>query len=205
MNSAISALISAERTRNTSTALSLGSLVSFFRRARFAALGHGSFNANANCLNLTSSGQASTLPYGRRREPRFTQHAISPGIPTFERSPIACSTKSRTSAASCSTPDNFILVLDEHEQRPALLTEATRSMYRTIERRRHLIEPPFHIESHRYQTVQAADWIAGLVGRLGAIWADPQAFPQNDVFRRHFEHRLHHISRRSGVRTDSRR
>ena len=108
-------------------------------------------------------------------------------------------------ARDCDPPANFLLVLDEHEQRPALLTEATRSMFRAIERRRRLIEPPFHVESHRYQTVQAADWIAGLVGRLGAIWADPQAFPENEVFRIYFEHRLNHISRRSGVRTDPRR
>lgn len=73
----------------------------------------------------------------------------------------------------CTPPDNFLLFLNEHEQRPALLTEATRSMYRTIERRRRLIEPPFNIESHRYHTVQAADWIAGLVGRLAAVWAAP--------------------------------
>lgn len=98
-------------------------------------------------------------------------------------------------------PDNFLLALDEHEHRPALLTEAARSMYGTIERRRHLIEPPFHLESHRYQTVQAADWIAGLIGRLGAIWADPEAYPENDVFRRCFEHRLNRISRRSGIRS----
>lgn len=106
-------------------------------------------------------------------------------------------------ANDCKPPGNFLLALDEHEQRPASLTEATRRMYRTIERRRHLIEPPFHIESHRYQTIQAADWIAGLVGRLGVIWRDPQAFPENEVFRRYFEHRLNHISRRSGIRTVS--
>lgn len=73
-------------------------------------------------------------------------------------------------------------------------------MYGTDEPRRHLIEPPFHLESHRYQTVQAADWIAGLVGRLGAIWKDPSSYPENDVFRRYFEHRLNHVSRRSGIR-----
>ena len=69
------------------------------------------------------------------------------------------------------------------------------------EPRRHLIEPPFHLESHRYQTVQAADWIAGLVGRFGAIWADPEAYAENDVFRRYFEHRLNRASRRSGIRS----
>ena len=97
--------------------------------------------------------------------------------------------------------DNFIVILDEHDQRSALVTAAGRSMYGKAEPRRHLIEPPFHVESHRYQTLQAADWIAGLVGRLGAIWADPTAYPENEVFRRYFEHRVNRVSHRSGIRT----
>ena len=104
-------------------------------------------------------------------------------------------------AMDCSPSANFVLILDEHDQRSSLITEASRSMYARNERRRHLIEPPFHLESHRYQTLQAADWIAGLVGRLGAIWADPAAYHENNVFRRYFEHRLTGISRRSGIRT----
>ena len=96
---------------------------------------------------------------------------------------------------------NFIVVLDEHDQRSALITAAARSMYGRRQPRRQLIEPPFHLESHRYQTLQAADWIAGLVGRLGAIWADPAAYPENEVFRRYFEHRVNQVSRRSGIRT----
>lgn len=97
--------------------------------------------------------------------------------------------------------ESFVLILDEHILRPALLTAASRSMYaRKEHRRRHLIEPPFHLESHRYQTLQAADWIAGLVGRLGAIWADPLAYPENQVFRDYFEERLCQVSRRSGIR-----
>ena len=74
-------------------------------------------------------------------------------------------------------------------------------MYAREEPRRHLIEPPFHLESHRYQTLQVADWIAGLVGRLATAWAVPLAYPENQVFRRYFEHRLNGVSRRSGVRT----
>ena len=100
----------------------------------------------------------------------------------------------------CDPAKEFVLILDEHEQRSELLTEAAKSMYGRRERRRHLVEPPFHLESHRYQTVQAADWIAGLVGRLGAIWADPEAWPKNEPFRRYFEHRLNRVSRRSGIR-----
>ena len=74
-------------------------------------------------------------------------------------------------------------------------------MYAREEPRRHLIEPPFHLESHRYQTLQAADWIAGLVGRLAAAWADADTYPENEVFRRYFEDRLNRASHRSGVRT----
>ena len=101
----------------------------------------------------------------------------------------------------CNPSANFLLALDEHDQRAALITEISRSMYAGPERRRHLIEPLFNLESHRYQTIQAADWIAGLVGRLGAIWADPDAYPENVVFRHYFEQRLNRISRRSGIRT----
>ncbi len=63
------------------------------------------------------------------------------------------------------------------------------------------IEPQFHLGSHRYQTLQAADWIAGLVGRLGAYWADPTTDSDNQVFRQYFENRLKQVHRRSGVRT----
>jgi hypothetical protein len=100
----------------------------------------------------------------------------------------------------CVPPSNFILALDEHDQRSALITEAARSMYSAVQPRRRLIEPPFHLESHRYQTVQAADWIAGLVGRFGAFWADPEAYPENAIFMKYFEQRLHRVARRSGIR-----
>jgi len=60
-----------------------------------------------------------------------------------------------------------------------------------------------NLESHRYQTIQAADWIAALVGRLGAVWSDPESYSENGVFRRYFEHRLNRISRRSGIRQRS--
>ncbi|MGV3492084.1 MAG: DUF3800 domain-containing protein [Devosia sp.] len=101
----------------------------------------------------------------------------------------------------CHPPEHFILALDEHDQRDNLITAAARSMYGKKQPQRRLIEPPFQLESHRYQTMQAADWIAGLVGRLGAIWADPLAYPENAIHRTYFEHRLHQVTRRSGIRT----
>lgn len=99
----------------------------------------------------------------------------------------------------CDPAGSFLLVLDEHDQRSALITAAARTMYGDEPRRR-LIEPPFHLQSHRYQTLQAADWIAGLVGRLGAIWASPGEYACNEPFRRYFGYRLNRVSRRSGIR-----
>ncbi len=103
--------------------------------------------------------------------------------------------------SDCNPSDNFLLVLDEHDQRDNLITESSRSMYSADAPMRHLIEPPFQIESHRYQTMQAADWIAGLVGRLGAVWTDPKAYPENSVHRTYFEGRLNRVTRRSGIRS----
>lgn len=100
----------------------------------------------------------------------------------------------------CVPAANFVLALDEHDQRDNLITASARSMYSAHQPMRRLIEPPFQLESHRYQTMQAADWVAGLVGRLGAIWADPAAYPENAVHRTYFEHRLHQVAHRSGIR-----
>ena len=100
--------------------------------------------------------------------------------------------------------ENFVLLLGEHEQRSSLLAEAPRGMYARHGRRRHLIEPPFHLESHRYQTLQAADWTAGLVGRLGAVLTKPAAWPENVVIRRYFGRRPSLVSLRSGIRSWSR-
>ena len=103
-------------------------------------------------------------------------------------------------ARDCIPTSNFLLALDEHDQRAALITEASRNMFGGPQPRRNLIEPPFQLESHRYQTLQAADWIAGLVGRFGALWVDPDGFPENEVFRKYFHNRLHCVCRRSGLR-----
>lgn len=100
----------------------------------------------------------------------------------------------------CGPDARFLLALDEHPRRAELLTAVGRGMYGGGDPRRRLVEPPFHLESHRYQTVQAADWIAGLVGRLGAFWKEPEVWPENAVFGRYFERRLVDVQVRSGIR-----
>lgn len=101
----------------------------------------------------------------------------------------------------CDPKTEFLLILDEHDQREALVTEAATAMYNPAEPRRCLVEPPFQVESHRYQTMQAADWLAGLIGRLGAVWKAPEEYPENEIFRKYFEARINKISIRSGIRS----
>ena len=101
----------------------------------------------------------------------------------------------------CAPAGDFILALDEHPRRSEMITAVSQSMFGGDEPRRQLIEPPFHLESHRYQTIQAADWIAALVGRLGAYWEDPNAYPENEVFLKYFGVRLDRANRRSGIRS----
>lgn len=102
---------------------------------------------------------------------------------------------------NCENDPYFLLVLDEHDQRDNLVTAAAQAMYNMEEPRRRLIEPPFQVESERYQTVQAADWIAGLVGRIAAVWARPDEYGDWTPIRRFFEARLNYAAVRSGVRT----
>ena len=95
---------------------------------------------------------------------------------------------------------HFLLALDSHGLRQHLITSAARSMYGGNNPLRCLIEPPMHFESHRYQTIQAADWIAALLGRLGALWAEPSAYPEYEVFQKYFAQRLFSVRYRSSIR-----
>lgn len=101
----------------------------------------------------------------------------------------------------CQDSALFTLIMDEHEQRLQFVTEAARAMFNSNEPRRCLVEPPFQVESHLYQTVQAADWIAGLVGRMGCHWQAHEEYPDFEIFSTYFEARLNAASVRSGMRS----
>lgn len=91
--------------------------------------------------------------------------------------------------------------MDQHDLRDQLITKAAQAMYAAEQPVHSLLEPPFQMESHRYQTCQAADWIGGLVGRLSAYWVAPEEYPENKILYDRFHERLKIASYRSGVRT----
>ena len=94
---------------------------------------------------------------------------------------------------------DWLLIMDEHPQRDGILSEASKCMF-GVERRTHLMEPPIQAESHRFQTLQCADWICGLVGRLGAFVCRPDDYPDLSWTRTYFQERVNSIAPFSAFR-----
>jgi len=100
---------------------------------------------------------------------------------------------------AASKEEEILVIMDEHPSRSEILTVAAQEMY-GHNRRRWLIEPPFQVESHRYQTCQCADWICGLVGRLAQYALRPNDYKEMACFETYFGDRLRQASHRSGFR-----
>jgi len=79
----------------------------------------------------------------------------------------------------------FMMVLDQHSSRADLLEAATKTMFGQDPAPK-LLEPPFEVESHLYQTVQAADWIAAILGKLWAYRLRPDQYPELRIFETFF-------------------
>lgn len=58
------------------------------------------------------------------------------------------------------------------------------------EKCRTLIEPPIQAESHLFQTIQCADWICGLIGRLTALLLAPDEYSELEPFDKYFSDRI---------------
>jgi len=91
--------------------------------------------------------------------------------------------------------DTFILVLDEqkagNEWREKNVEACTLAMFEDAsEKCRAMAEPPLQGESHLFQTLQCADWICGLIGRLTALNVSPHEFQDWAPFDTYFSARI---------------
>ncbi len=99
----------------------------------------------------------------------------------------------------------FSLVIDKQdggfEFRSHIVANASVVMFGDAAYNR-LIEPPIEAESHLFQTLQCADWICGLVGRMAHYKFDPDSRPdfcwagEGEKLVRH----LREVTLRSGIR-----
>jgi hypothetical protein len=93
---------------------------------------------------------------------------------------------------------HFLMILDQHQDRIKLLEAASKTMFGEEPARR-LMEPPFQVESHLYQTVQAADWIAALIGRIEAHRVAPQQYADWAWAEEHFGAKVRALSTHSSL------
>jgi ribosomal protein S27AE len=97
----------------------------------------------------------------------------------------------------------LLIILDQQEDRvmrPKIVQYAAQEMFGGEMPRRTLLEPPIQAESHLYQTIQCADWICGIVGRLAHLQSEPVHKKEFEWAEKYFKHRLDVISRRSSIR-----
>lgn len=96
----------------------------------------------------------------------------------------------------------FMIVIDEQSEpdfRAEIVAEASREMFGNARRAR-MIEPPIQAESHLFQTLQCADWVCGLVGRVGAHLVAPTEYEDLIWVPKYFARRLAHAAPISGIR-----
>lgn len=99
----------------------------------------------------------------------------------------------------------FMMVLDEQREegfRAGIVAEATREMFGGP-RRNNLIEPPIQAESHLFQTLQCADWMCGLVGRIACYTVAPDDYMDLAWTKRYFSQRLADLAPISSIRRES--
>lgn len=70
--------------------------------------------------------------------------------------------------------ENYLLLLDKQgpKERMKIFASSAAFMF-SHEEANKLLEPPVEAESHLYQTVQCADWICALIGRIAGYKYDP--------------------------------
>lgn len=93
---------------------------------------------------------------------------------------------------------NLLIIMDQHDDRLKLFASATKTMFGNNKAKR-LIEPPLHVESHLYNTVQAADWMCTLLGRLWAFRVLAEQYPDYACVETVFGARIDHASSHSKI------
>lgn len=98
---------------------------------------------------------------------------------------------------------HFQMILDEQggvDFRAQIVTEASVQMF--TQSRTTMIEPPIQAESHLFQTLQCADWLCGLIGRVGCYMVLPNAYSELDWTEKYFTYRLKSVAPTSGIRRE---
>ncbi|MEN7528863.1 DUF3800 domain-containing protein [Cupriavidus sp. 2SB] len=103
------------------------------------------------------------------------------------------------------TNSTCLVLLDQQDAgddwRERNVEACTVAMFEGDAKCRRLVEPPLQGESHLFQTLQCADWLCGLIGRLAAHAAAPNEYADWAVFHKYFHDRVRDVALvSSGIR-----
>ncbi len=86
------------------------------------------------------------------------------------------------------TNAQFLIFMDDHESRTEIVKNAIYEMHQ--QQKYQLIEAPVQVDSKLYQTVQCADWLCAIYGKIAFYDVEPQSKPDYLIFKEFFADRI---------------
>lgn len=93
---------------------------------------------------------------------------------------------------------NFLIFMDDSEGRSDIVKRSIYEMHQNDKYQ--LIEAPMQVDSKLYQTIQCADWLCSIYGKIEFYNASPLEKPQYEPFKRYFGDLILEHQKRSNVR-----
>lgn len=94
----------------------------------------------------------------------------------------------------------FLIFMDDHESRTQIVKNAIYEMHQ--QDKYQLLEAPVQVDSKLYQTIQCADWLCAIYGKIQYFEAEPNNKPEYELFKTYFNDRILAAQKRSNVRNN---
>ncbi|EPB5149917.1 DUF3800 domain-containing protein [Morganella morganii] len=94
----------------------------------------------------------------------------------------------------------FLIFMDDHEMRKEIVKRSIYEMHQCDKYQ--LVEAPVQVDSKLYQTIQCADWLCAIYGKLSYFDVEPDSKPEYELFKIYFGDRIASAQKRSNVRNN---
>ncbi|MCO6553272.1 MAG: DUF3800 domain-containing protein [Gilliamella sp.] len=94
----------------------------------------------------------------------------------------------------------FLIFMDDNEDSANLVKKAIYDMHQ--KKKYQLIEAPVQVDSKLYQTIQCADWLCSIYGKIAFYDIEPESKPDYILFKKYFGDRIASAQKRSNVRNN---
>lgn len=94
----------------------------------------------------------------------------------------------------------FLIFMDDNEDSASIVKKAIYEMHQN--KKYQLIEAPVQVDSKLYQTIQCADWLCSIYGKIAFYDVEPNSKPEYSLFKDYFGNRIAKAQRRSNVRNN---